>query len=198
MAHGNLAQSAALVGAVGSLLVLLGREKWALTGGFLALLLAEAGLLAALVPRHDLDRLNTPLHLFGVGGGLVIVLVGAYGFLRYPEVVPVALLLVAPFRLPVNLGGQQAFLLVPLYVVVASASLALVVRSFKGSVPGLPLGLAAAAAAFAALGAVAGFAFGPDPAKQPMSGPGLGERSAQPAPARHQAQRPAGPETTTP
>jgi hypothetical protein len=154
MAHGNLAQGAALVGAVGSILVLLGRGRWALTGGFLALLLAEAGLLVALVPRHDLDRLNTPLHLVGAGGGLVLVLAGAYAFLRYPEVLPVALLLAAPFRLPVNLGGQQAFLLVTLYVVLASASLALVVRSFRGSVPGLPLGLAGAAAAFAVLDAV--------------------------------------------
>jgi hypothetical protein len=154
MAHGNLAQSAALVGAVGSVLVLLGREKWSLTGGFLALLLAEAGLLVALVPRHDLDRLETPAHLAAVAGGLVIVLAGAYGFVRWPETVPVALLLVAPFRLPVNLGGQQAFLLVPLYVVLASASLALVFRSFRGSVPELPLGLAGAAAAFAALDAV--------------------------------------------
>ncbi len=154
MAHGNLAQSAALVGAVGSVLVLLGRGRWSLTGGFLALLLAEAGLLVALVPRHDLDRLNTPLHLAGMAGGLVIVLAGAYAFVRYPEVVPVALLLVAPFRLPVNLGGQQAFLLVPLYVVLASASLALVVRAFRGPVPELPLGLAGAAATFAALDAV--------------------------------------------
>src|ERR1700755_2784744 len=36
-----------------------------------------------------------------------------------------------------------------------------------------------AAAAFAALGAIAGFAYGPDPAKQPMSGPAPGERPAQ-------------------
>jgi hypothetical protein len=44
-----------------------------------------------------------------------------------------------------------------------------------------------AAAAFAALGAVAGFAYGPDPAKQPMSGPAQGELSAQSPPAQHQA-----------
>src|SRR5262245_49548091 len=47
-----------------------------------------------------------------------------------------------------------------------------------------------AAAAFAALGAVAGFAFGPDPARQPPPSPAPGELAAQPAP----AQRPAGPE----
>src|SRR6185437_15396745 len=36
-----------------------------------------------------------------------------------------------------------------------------------------------AAAAFAALAALAGFAYGADPAKQPMSGPAPGERPAQ-------------------
>jgi hypothetical protein len=58
-----------------------------------------------------------------------------------------------------------------------------------------------AAAAFAALGAIAGFAYGRDPARQPppSSVPGdHGELSAQPAPAQHQAQRSAGPETAAP
>ena len=55
-----------------------------------------------------------------------------------------------------------------------------------------------AAAAFAALGAIAGFAYGPDPASQPMSGPAPSDLSAQPAPAQYQAQLPAGPETTPP
>ena len=55
-----------------------------------------------------------------------------------------------------------------------------------------------AAAAFAALGAIAGFAFGPDPARQPPPRPAAGELSAQSAPAQHQAQRPAAPGTTAP
>ena len=55
-----------------------------------------------------------------------------------------------------------------------------------------------AAAAFATLGAIAGFAFGPDPARQPPSSSAPGELSAQSAPAQLQAQRPAGPETTAP
>jgi hypothetical protein len=53
-----------------------------------------------------------------------------------------------------------------------------------------------AAAAFATIGAIAGFAFGPDPARQPPPRPATGELSAQLDPAHHQAQRPAGPETT--
>jgi hypothetical protein len=55
-----------------------------------------------------------------------------------------------------------------------------------------------AAAAFAALGAIAGFAYGPDPARQPPPSPAPGELPAQSATAQHQAQRPAGPETTAP
>jgi len=55
-----------------------------------------------------------------------------------------------------------------------------------------------AAAALAVLGAIAGFAFGPDPARQPPPSHAPGELSAQPAPAQHQAQRPAGPQTTAP
>jgi hypothetical protein len=56
-----------------------------------------------------------------------------------------------------------------------------------------------AAAAFAALGAIAGFAYGPDPARQPPPAPGgHSAPAARPVTAQHQAQRPAGPETTAP
>src|SRR3954452_22625944 len=55
-----------------------------------------------------------------------------------------------------------------------------------------------AAAAFAALGAIAGFAFGPDPARQLPPIPAPGELSAPSAPAQPQARRSAEPETTAP
>jgi hypothetical protein len=58
-----------------------------------------------------------------------------------------------------------------------------------------------AVAAFAALGAIAGFASGRDPASQPPPGPAPGGRTAQasrPATVQHQAQGPAGPKTTAP
>ncbi len=53
-----------------------------------------------------------------------------------------------------------------------------------------------AAAAFAALGAVAGFAFGPDPARQPPPSAAPGELTAQSAPPQRQARVPRGSETT--
>jgi hypothetical protein len=56
-----------------------------------------------------------------------------------------------------------------------------------------------AAAAFAALGAVAGFAYGPDPARRPSPAPGDNHQpSDRPARTQHQAQRPAEPKTTPP
>jgi hypothetical protein len=55
-----------------------------------------------------------------------------------------------------------------------------------------------AAAAFAALAAIAGFAFGPDPARQPPPSPVPGKLPSQTTPAQHQAQRPARPGTTAP
>ena len=48
-----------------------------------------------------------------------------------------------------------------------------------------------AAAAFAALGAIAGFAYGPDPARQPPPSPAPREPSAQPAPSTSPAPGPA-------
>jgi hypothetical protein len=51
-----------------------------------------------------------------------------------------------------------------------------------------------AAAAFAAVGAIAGFAFGPDPARRPPPSPAPGGLPAQTVPAQH----PTGPETTLP
>ena len=50
-------------------------------------------------------------------------------FIRYPAIVPVAVVLAAPFRVPVTLGDQKAFLLLPLYAVLAAAALALIVRA---------------------------------------------------------------------
>jgi hypothetical protein len=66
--------------------------------------------------------------------------------------VPVALLAAAPFRISVSIGTQKAYLLVPLYVVLAAALLALLFRTWRGDI-GRPLPplLTVPAAAFVAL-----------------------------------------------
>ncbi|MBA2643671.1 MAG: O-antigen ligase family protein [Actinobacteria bacterium] len=51
---------------------------------------------------------------------------------------PVALLAVAPFRIPVEVGDEDAFLLLPLYLVLAASVLALAYRMLRGYVAAPP------------------------------------------------------------
>src|SRR5206468_10202827 len=120
--HADAAQLAALVGALGAVLVLLPRGRAAPLLGFGLLGLATAGIGWSLVGTGDVRLLLTD------PAGLGLVTVGTLGAValavplaRYLEVVPVALLAVAPFRIPVQLGDQDAFLLLPLYLVLAAS-----------------------------------------------------------------------------
>ena len=53
-------------------------------------------------------------------------------FVRVPWLLPVAVLACAPARIPVSVGSTKANLLLPLYVVVAAAVLALAWRLLRG------------------------------------------------------------------
>jgi hypothetical protein len=154
MANGDLAQIAALVGAAGSVLVLVPRGRLPLFAGFALLVAAETLLAVALVPRHDAARLVHPVNAAGLVVAAVAIVAFAAGLRRYAAVVPVVLLIAAPFRLPVDLGQQHAFLLLPFYAVLAAASLALLFRATRGPVRDVPWLLAVPAAAFIALDAV--------------------------------------------
>ena len=166
MTHEWLAEVAALVGAAGAALVLLGApRRIQLAGGFALLAAAMAMLVVALLPRDDLDRLVSakgPCCARGGRRGGRRRRVGVRA-LAEPSV-PVALLLAAPFRLPVELGSQDAFLLLPLYVVLAAASLALLYRAFRGEeLAAIPLWIAAPATALIGwASAVAALGAGPE------------------------------------
>ena len=152
MTHSTLAQVAAALGATGTMLALVLSGRAAVLAGMALLGSAEALLAVALVPRADLDRLQTPL-----GAGAFVVGLAAVGLLalllvRRPDWLFPALLLAAPFRIPVGLGDQRAFLLLPFYVVASAASLALVWRLLKGErLRSLPPVIALPLAAFTAL-----------------------------------------------
>jgi O-antigen ligase len=152
----SVIQLAALGGAVGTALVLLARERIALLAGIAVLAGAEITLAFALVPEDDLERfVDGPLRI-----GALVVLAAVIGGLaavlaRYPAFWPVALLAAAPFRILLDIGSQRAFLLVPLYGVVAAAGLALAVRALRArQVAQVPLLLAVPVAAFIGLAAV--------------------------------------------
>ena len=154
MPHEQLAEIAAVAGGLGAAAVLLARSRLPLVAGFALLAVAEGGLLAARVPREDLDRLTSPLALAALAAALVVGVALAAAFVRRPDVVPVAVLVAAPFRLPVDLGAQHAFLLLPLYGVLAAAVLALLYRATQSNVPEIRPRLAIAAAAFVGLSAL--------------------------------------------
>jgi hypothetical protein len=155
MEHADAAQVAALVGALGAALVLLTRGRALPLAGFALLGLATAGLVRSLVSDEDLRLLFTePEGLALVGAGSIAAVLAAVPLARYPEVVPVALLAVAPFRIPIELGSEEAFLLLPLYFVLAAAVLALAYRMLRGERPEPPpFLLALPLAAFAAFAA---------------------------------------------
>ena len=156
MEHTDAAQVAALVGALGVVLALLVPGRIAPLIGFALLGLATAGIGRSLVGDDDLELLLTePTGLALVGVGAAAAVLGAIPLARYPAVVPVVLLCAAPFRVPVELGEEEAFLLLPLYLALTCAVLALAYRLLRGeraSPP--PLLLALPIAAFAVLTAI--------------------------------------------
>jgi putative inorganic carbon (HCO3(-)) transporter len=154
MPHGDLAQFAALVGAAGSVLVLLFSRRILLLGGVAVLAAAEVLMAVALSPSSDLERLQRPLPIAGLLVAALGVLALAGVLIRRPTWTPVALLLAAPFRIPVDLGDQHAFLLLPLYGVLAAAVLAFCRRALEARPPEVSRVLAIPVAGFIALSAV--------------------------------------------
>ncbi len=129
--HADLAYLAAVLGALACFPVLLGRNRMILAGlGLLAA--AELSMAFALVPESDLRLLVTsPMRAAALVGAGIVVAGFAFLFNRHPGVAPVALLAAAPFRIGVSLGSQYARLLLPLYGVLAAATLTLAWRLLR-------------------------------------------------------------------
>ena len=135
----DAAQVSALLGAVGAVLVLVPRDRLSPLAGLVLLGLGTAGLARFLVGDDDLELLLTEREgIVLVAVGALAIVLGAIPLVRYPAIVPVALLAVAPFRIPVELGDEEAFLLLPLYLVLAAAVLALGYRTVRGERPATP------------------------------------------------------------
>src|SRR5204862_3783488 len=108
MEHGELAQLAACIGAVGVAALLLGRDRRAVLLGIGILGAAEIALAVALVARHDVYRLLPALPVAAVVAGVL-----AIPLARRPAVIPVALLVAAPFRVPLRVAHERECLLLP-------------------------------------------------------------------------------------
>jgi O-antigen ligase len=168
-------EAAALLGALGAVVVLLGGSRVALAAGLAALGAAEVALASQLVPGGLTGKLTSL-----AGAGAVALAVPAVAGLaallvRYPGAVPPLVVALAPFRLPFEFGADNRFFvglgedgrlgrLVPLYVLVAAAGVALAWRSLRGAeVRSLPRPLAVPAALLAGL-TIASLVWAYDPA----------------------------------
>ena len=97
---------------------LAGLVAWAAGAGLLGLYLAPDG--------------RTGLLFGGAVGGLVVAAAGAWILLRWPWVLPFATLACIPIRIPIDIGDEEANLLLPLYAVIASLALALGWQLLRG------------------------------------------------------------------
>ena len=161
MDHADTAQLAAVAGGLGAVLVLIARTRPALVAGFALLAAAEAGLVLA-DGGLALGDVVSPVALAAAVVGAGALAAAAYGLVRHRALVIPLVLAAAPFRPPVDFDPDHRFLvavadpgklgrLLPLYVVLAAAALALVVRVAMGErVIELPRLLSMPASAFVA------------------------------------------------
>ncbi|HEX2434698.1 MAG TPA: hypothetical protein VHI55_12195, partial [Gaiellaceae bacterium] len=135
MGEVGLSELAGVVGAAGAALVLLAGRRATMFAGFGLIAVAEV-LLA--------DRGGVSPTLVAAGlVGLLVLAVASWVFVRYPTFVIPALVLAAPFRLPLDFDRENRFFfavatggklgrLVPLYVVLAAAVIAYLWRVLRG------------------------------------------------------------------
>jgi O-antigen ligase len=159
MEHADTAQLAALGGALGSVLVLLGRGRLPLLAGLVVLAVAELGLAWAL-GGGPLDRLSGASGAIAVALAVVALGAAAVVFVRRPALVPIAVLVAAPLRPPLSFDSSSTLLvqiaddgrlgrLLPLYFVLAAAVTAYAWRALRGADGrALPRQVALPAAAF--------------------------------------------------
>jgi len=156
MEHTDAAQVAALLGALGAVLVLVPRDRVSPLAGLALLGVGSAGLGRSLVGDDDVERIvREPAGLALAGVAVVAAMLAAIPLVRWPEFVPLVLLAAAPFRIPVTVGDEDAFLLLPFYFVLTAAVLALGYRVLRGlRPPPTPFLLALPLAAFVTFTAV--------------------------------------------
>ncbi len=135
-----MAHLAAVLGALGAPLVLVSCRRTVILGGLGAIAAAEA--LLATSGGNGVSASRAALGIVG----LAVLAVGALAFVRRPELVPLLVLIAAPFRLPFDFGGGHRFFvglardgqigrLLPLYAVLTAAALALVWRLIREREP---------------------------------------------------------------
>jgi putative inorganic carbon (HCO3(-)) transporter len=124
-----------VVGCAGLALLLVATARELRIAGLAAWAAGCLGLGLYLAP----DGRTTTL-VAGAAGGVALAVVGAYLLRRWPWALAFATLACIPVRIPVDVGDEDANLLLPLYLVIASYALALVWELVRGEARARELG----------------------------------------------------------
>jgi O-antigen ligase len=117
-----------ILGALGLAVLVVARARVVRLGSLGTTLVGGAILVVTLRPEGN-DPLLAVAALVGAAAALGLAAL----FLRWPWLLPMAALACAPARVPVKVGGEEASLLLPLYVVVLAGTLALAWELRRGS-----------------------------------------------------------------
>jgi O-antigen ligase len=142
MDQAGLAELAGIVGAGGASLAILAGRRSTLLGGFALLGLAEALLAVSMAGTDALDKLLTPAVLVAGVAGAILVAAAAAIFVRFPLLTIPALVVAAPFRLPLDFDRDHRFFfavaeggklgrLIPLYAVLTASAAAFLYRALR-------------------------------------------------------------------
>jgi hypothetical protein len=123
----EVARVAGPLAALGLAILLVAPRRPHRIGGLVLWAAGMLGLVAYLAPSTSTARLAA-----AAVGGSVLAIAGAWVLVRYPWLLAFATLACVPVRIPVELGSEDANLLVPLYGVIASLALALGWRLLRG------------------------------------------------------------------
>jgi len=116
----SVAQLGSVVGCAGLALLFAADRRQLRIAGLVAWALGLAGLATYLAPNLSAVKLGA-----AAGAGVLVAVAGGWALLRAPYLLAFATLACLPARIPVQLGGEKANLLLPLYVVVGSLAVAL-------------------------------------------------------------------------
>jgi O-antigen ligase len=156
----GLAELAGIVGAGAAVLVLTAGRRSTLLAGFALLALAEILLAVSMAGTGALEKLLTPAAVAAGVMALILVAGAAAIVVRFPTLVIPALVLAAPFRLPLDFDREHRFLfavaeggklgrLIPLYAVLTAAMAAFLYTALRrNEIAALPRLLAVPVAAF--------------------------------------------------
>ena len=142
MDEAGLAELAGIVGAGGASLAILAGRRSTLLGGFALLALAETLLAVSMSGTDALDKFLTTAVLAAAVAGAILVAAAAAIFVRFPLLTIPALVMAAPFRLPLDFDRDHRFFfavaeggklgrLIPLYAVLTASAAAFLYRALR-------------------------------------------------------------------